>query len=132
MGASLRVIRGRRRPPGGKVANRLRIVVDVMFRRSRGIVFRTAGSRSWGGPFEAIGGTRFSEVTSMIAISMTNKSCRLVTFVGLCFACAIGFLPRSASALETANVLMDIDAMTILHQGLFRNATPNDGSQTFS
>jgi hypothetical protein len=46
-------------------------------------------------------------------------------------ACAIGYSPHAATALDTANTLMGIDAMTLNHAGLFRNATPNDGFNTF-
>jgi hypothetical protein len=47
------------------------------------------------------------------------------------FASSIAVLPQSARALDTANVLMGIDGMVMLHAGLFRNGTPNDGYNTF-
>jgi hypothetical protein len=65
-------------------------------------------------------------------MSIKFNLCRLVCFVAFCLASSIASLSPTASALDTANVLMNIDAMTILHQGLFRNATPQDGAQTFS
>ncbi len=58
--------------------------------------------------------------------------------VGLtfCFASSMGSLPPSARALDTPNVLMGIDGMTINAAGLFRNpasvgGTADDGSNTF-
>jgi hypothetical protein len=44
---------------------------------------------------------------------------------------ATGFLTPPANALDTPNALMTIDGMTMLHAGLFRNGTPNDGYNTF-
>jgi hypothetical protein len=44
---------------------------------------------------------------------------------------AVGLLPHRANALDTPNVLMTIDGMTMLHQGLFRNAAQADGYNTF-
>src|SRR5262245_34107718 len=63
--------------------------------------------------------------------AMTSKMSRLVCFVSLSLACAIGIFPQSARALDTPNVLMTIDAMTMLHPGIFTNSTPNDGYNTF-
>jgi hypothetical protein len=40
-------------------------------------------------------------------------------------------LPQRANALDTANVLMTIDGMVLNHNGLFRNASPADGFNTF-
>jgi hypothetical protein len=62
---------------------------------------------------------------------MISKLCRLLCYVGICLAFAVGCLPHIAGALDTANTLMGIDAMTLNHAGLFRNATPNDGFNTF-
>jgi hypothetical protein len=50
-------------------------------------------------------------------------------FVGLMLF--VGSVVQTASAVDTPNVLMTIDAMTLTHAGLFRNATPNDGYNTF-
>ena len=63
---------------------------------------------------------------------MGRKWHRLAGLVTVPFLSAIAFLPQAASALDTANVLMNIDGMVITHQGLFRNFTPADGAQTFS
>jgi hypothetical protein len=49
-------------------------------------------------------------------------ACSLVAVVGA---------PQGAKALDTPNVLMTIDGMTMLHQGLFRNAAQHDGFNTF-
>jgi hypothetical protein len=51
--------------------------------------------------------------------------------VGLVVALVAGPAPRRADALDTPNTLMGIDGMTINHNGLFRNNTPNDGFNTF-
>jgi hypothetical protein len=63
---------------------------------------------------------------------MASEVRRRLCLVAFCLAPAIGYPPKSTSALDTANVLMGIDGMVMTHQGLFRNATPNDGAQTFS
>lgn len=62
---------------------------------------------------------------------MTSKLCRLVGWVVICLTFASGHLQQSASALDTPNTLLGIDAMVLNHAGLFRNATPNDGFNTF-
>lgn len=62
---------------------------------------------------------------------MNRISRRVGSNAAVLLGCAVGLMPLLASALDTANVLMDIDAMTILHQGIFRNSTPQDGAQTF-
>ncbi|MCI0748743.1 MAG: PEP-CTERM sorting domain-containing protein [Verrucomicrobia subdivision 3 bacterium] len=62
---------------------------------------------------------------------MTSKFCRFVCCGSFCLALGIGCLPQSAAALDTPNVLMTIDGMTLMHSGLFRNNTPNDGFGTF-
>ncbi|MGD9634746.1 MAG: hypothetical protein AB7G28_08790 [Pirellulales bacterium] len=49
-----------------------------------------------------------------------------------CLFMVMAWLPQAARALDTANVLMNIDGMVINHQGLFRNFSPGDGPQTFS
>jgi hypothetical protein len=57
---------------------------------------------------------------------------RLLKFVAVaCLAAGVGILPQSAGALDTPNLLMGIDGMTINHAGLFRNGTPNEGFNTF-
>jgi hypothetical protein len=50
---------------------------------------------------------------------------------GMFIVCVMGGITQSASALETPNVLMAIDGMVLNHNGLFRNATPADGFNTF-
>lgn len=55
-----------------------------------------------------------------------------LSLIAVTLLAVIDWLPQSASALDTANTLMNIDGMVINHQGLFRNATPADGAQTFS
>jgi hypothetical protein len=61
---------------------------------------------------------------------MASGTRRFVCWVGL--VCLMGGLAQSASALDTPNVLMAIDGMTLNHQGLFRSGTPADGFNTFS
>ncbi len=48
-----------------------------------------------------------------------------------CLAISVGSQAPPACALDTPNVLMGVDAMVMNHQGLFRNATPADGFNTF-
>jgi hypothetical protein len=55
----------------------------------------------------------------------------VVCFSFTCLATGFGILAPSARALDTPNVLMAVDAMVMNHQGLFRNATPHDGFNTF-
>lgn len=57
---------------------------------------------------------------------------RLNWWVQACLWSALVCLPQAVYALDTANVLMNIDGMVINHQGIFRNFTPADGAQTFS
>jgi hypothetical protein len=58
---------------------------------------------------------------------MFRKLNRQLGFV-LLLACS---LSHPASAIESPNVIMGIDGMAISHAGLFRNASPNDGFNTF-
>src|SRR5262245_23039790 len=51
---------------------------------------------------------------------MTSKLSRLFCLIGFCLTCAIGSLPRFASALDTPNTLMGIDGMVLTASGLFR------------
>jgi hypothetical protein len=44
---------------------------------------------------------------------------------------ALSSPPQRAAALDTPNVLMGIDGMTLTAEGLFVNGTPNDGFGTF-
>jgi hypothetical protein len=62
---------------------------------------------------------------------MSNKLRQMLCLVVLWLIYAIGGLPQSAIALDTANTLMGIDALVLNHAGLYRNATPNDGFNTF-
>ena len=64
---------------------------------------------------------------------MTSKSRRLVGLAVCLLAVAACSLPRSASALDTPNVLMGIDAMTLNAAGLFvdPSGAPSDGFNTF-
>jgi hypothetical protein len=62
---------------------------------------------------------------------MIRRLCCSVSWIVLCLALVAGSLPHAASALDTPNVLMTIDGMTMLAQGLFVNGTPADGFNTF-
>lgn len=63
---------------------------------------------------------------------MTSEMRRSVCLIVGCLLSAISYPPGTATALDTANMLMGIDGMVILHSGLFRTGTPNDGVNTFS
>ena len=63
---------------------------------------------------------------------MTSRMCRSVCWVAMGLGCVMASRVQSASAIESQNVIMGVDAMVITHQGLFRSATPADGFNTFS
>lgn len=58
---------------------------------------------------------------------LRRSVCCVASLVVLAYSCQ----PQTTQALDTANTLMAVDGMTILHAGLFRNGTPNDGFNTF-
>ena len=60
-----------------------------------------------------------------------SKELRRSVYAVLVCGLAFAWMPRAVIALDTPNTLIDIDAMTLQHAGLFRNATPNDGYNTF-
>lgn len=62
---------------------------------------------------------------------MNSNFQRFVCLTILSGMTSLGMLSNGACALETPNVLMTIDGMVLNHNGLFRNATPNDGFNTF-
>ena len=62
---------------------------------------------------------------------MTCKWRPLGCFRLLAWPVSLASSRRRPAALDTPNVLMGVDAMVMNHQGLFRNATPADGFNTF-
>ena len=62
---------------------------------------------------------------------MNSRMCQLIFVLAICCVSTIGAFLQKASALETPNVLMTIDGMVLNHNGLFRNASPADGFNTF-
>ena len=63
---------------------------------------------------------------------MISKLNRLMCSIGVALALGMACLPQSAIALDTPNVVMAIDGMTMNHAGLFRNnAGVDDGYSTF-
>src|SRR5262245_27469615 len=64
---------------------------------------------------------------------MTSRFRRSMCVMVGCLATVAGFHYQAARALDTPNVLMGIDGMTLMAPGLFVNpsGTPNDGFNTF-
>lgn len=62
---------------------------------------------------------------------MASRYGRLPYVITLSVVSIVGWCCQSAQGLDTPNVLMGIDGMTLRHDGLFNNATPNDGFNTF-
>lgn len=60
---------------------------------------------------------------------MKSKLHRFICLASISLVYSMGGVLQEACA--QSQTIMGIDAMVILHQGLFRNATPNDGVNTF-